>query len=120
MFGVKEFGAILPPGTGSILAVSAALPKVVQLKNGHFGVQKSMMVTITCDHRHIYGADAAQFLKDLAGKREREKKRFENKKYLFLLYSFIYILTDVFLYACVGVVCSVLLFCFFGIIVFIS
>ena len=42
--------------------------QVVQLKNGHFGVQKSMTVTITCDHRHIYGADAAEFLKDLAGK----------------------------------------------------
>ena len=26
-----------------------------------------MIVTITCDHRHIYGADAAEFLKDLAG-----------------------------------------------------
>ena len=37
------------------------------LKNGHLGVQKSMIVTITCDHRHIYGADAAEFLKDLAG-----------------------------------------------------
>jgi pyruvate dehydrogenase E2 component (dihydrolipoamide acetyltransferase) len=68
MFGVSQFDAILPPGTGSILAISSSLPKVVQLKNGHFGVQKSMMVTITCDHRHIYGADAAQFLKDLAGK----------------------------------------------------
>ena len=68
MFGVQQFDAILPPGTGSILAIAASLPKVVQLKNGHFGVQKSMAVTITCDHRHIYGADAAEFLKDLAGK----------------------------------------------------
>mmetsp|Transcript_5768 Transcript_5768/g.8022 ORF Transcript_5768/g.8022 Transcript_5768/m.8022 type:complete len:528 (+) Transcript_5768:30-1613(+) len=66
MFGVQQFDAILPPGTGSILAIAASTPKVVQLKNGHFGVQKSMTVTITCDHRHIYGADAAEFLKDLA------------------------------------------------------
>jgi len=66
MFGVAQFDAILPPGTGSILAIAASTPKVVQLKNGHFGVQKSMTVTITCDHRHIYGADAAEFLKDLA------------------------------------------------------
>ena len=68
MFGVGQFDAILPPGTGSILAIAASTPKVVQLKNGHFGVQKSMTVTITCDHRHIYGADAAEFLRDLAGK----------------------------------------------------
>lgn len=26
-----------------------------------------MIVTLTCDHRHIYGADVAEFLKDLAG-----------------------------------------------------
>ena len=68
MFGVQQFDAILPTGTGSILAIAASTPKVVQLKNGHFGVRKSMTVTITCDHRHIYGADAAEFLKDLAGK----------------------------------------------------
>lgn len=66
MFGVQQFDAILPPGTGSILAIAASTPKVVQQKNGHFGVRKSMTVTITCDHRHIYGADAAGFLADLA------------------------------------------------------
>lgn len=66
MFGVSQFDAILPPGTGSILAIAASTPKVVQNANGFFGVKKSMTVTITCDHRHIYGADAAQFLKDLA------------------------------------------------------
>ena len=68
MFGVSQFDAILPPATGSILAIASSLPRVVQLKNGHFGVVKVMTVTITCDHRHIYGADAADFLKDLAGK----------------------------------------------------
>ena len=66
MFGVQQFDAILPPGTGSILAIAASTPKVVQLSNGYYGVRKSMTVTITCDHRHIYGADAAEFLKDLA------------------------------------------------------
>ena len=67
MFGVSQFDAILPPGTGSILAIAASTPKVVMLPNGYMGVQKSMTVTITCDHRHIYGADAAEFLRDLAG-----------------------------------------------------
>jgi len=66
MFGVQQFDAILPPGTGSILAIAASTPKVVQIKEGVFGTKKSMTVTITCDHRHIYGADAAEFLKDLA------------------------------------------------------
>jgi pyruvate dehydrogenase E2 component (dihydrolipoamide acetyltransferase) len=66
MFGVSYFDAILPSGTGTILAISAALPRVVQLPSGHFGVQKYMTVTVTSDHRHIYGADAAKFLADLA------------------------------------------------------
>lgn len=66
MFGVQQFDAILPQNMGTILAISAANPKVVQLPNGFFGVKKAMTVTVTCDHRHIYGADAAAFLRDLA------------------------------------------------------
>lgn len=69
MFGVSSFDAILPYGMGAILAISASQPKVVQLPNGFFGVQKVMTVTVTSDHRHIYGADVAEFLKDLAGTR---------------------------------------------------
>jgi pyruvate dehydrogenase E2 component (dihydrolipoamide acetyltransferase) len=30
------------------------------------GVRRQMQVNITCDHRIIYGADAAAFLQDLA------------------------------------------------------
>ena len=63
MFGVEQFDAILPPGTGAILAIAASTPKVVQKEGGALAVQKSMTVTITADHRHIYGADAAEFLK---------------------------------------------------------
>lgn len=66
MFGVSSFDAILPPGQGSILAIGGALPKVVATPDGLFGVKKQMTVNITCDHRIIYGADAAGFLKDLA------------------------------------------------------
>jgi len=66
MYGVSSFDAILPYGMGAILAISASQPRVVQMPNGYFGVQKAMTVTVTSDHRHIYGADVAQFLKDLA------------------------------------------------------
>lgn len=66
MFGVSSFDAILPPGQGSILAIGGAQPKVVATPDGLFGVKKQMTVNITCDHRIIYGADAAAFLKDLA------------------------------------------------------
>ncbi|KAF6002685.1 hypothetical protein F1559_001679 [Cyanidiococcus yangmingshanensis] len=66
MFGVSSFDAILPKGTGAILAVSASQPEVRLQPNGLIGVSKVMQVTITCDHRHIYGAQAAEFLRDLA------------------------------------------------------
>ena len=69
---VSSFEAILPSGMGSILAIGGTKPVVVAQKNGHFGVEKQMTVTITCDHRHIYGADAALFLKDLGHLLEEE------------------------------------------------
>jgi pyruvate dehydrogenase E2 component (dihydrolipoamide acetyltransferase) len=66
MFGVDSFDAILPPGTGSILAIGASKPTLVADKSGMFGVKTQMRVNITCDHRIIYGANGAAFLKDLA------------------------------------------------------
>jgi pyruvate dehydrogenase E2 component (dihydrolipoamide acetyltransferase) len=66
LFGVDRFDAILPPGTGAILAVAASRPVVVALKDGSIAVRRQMQVNLTCDHRVIYGADAAAFLKDLA------------------------------------------------------
>jgi pyruvate dehydrogenase E2 component (dihydrolipoamide acetyltransferase) len=66
MFGVSSFDAILPPGQGSILAISGAKPEVIPSGNGVFSVKTQMEVKITCDHRIIYGADAASFLQDLA------------------------------------------------------
>ncbi|HBR73642.1 MAG TPA: branched-chain alpha-keto acid dehydrogenase subunit E2 [Cyanobacteria bacterium UBA11159] len=66
MFGVDRFDAILPPGQGSILAIGASRPQVVATADGMMGVRRQMQVNITCDHRIIYGADAAGFLQDLA------------------------------------------------------
>ncbi|MDA0266502.1 MAG: dihydrolipoamide acetyltransferase family protein [Cyanobacteria bacterium] len=66
MFGVTTFDAILPPGQGSILAIGGAQPTVVATPDGMMGVKRQMQVNITCDHRIIYGADAAAFLQALA------------------------------------------------------
>ena len=66
MFGVDRFDAILPPGTGAILAIAASKPTVVANKNGSISVKKVMQVNLTADHRIIYGADGASFLKELA------------------------------------------------------
>ena len=66
MFGVSSFVSILPPGQGALMAVAASPPTAVIQKNGMMGMVKQMTVTVPADHRHIYGADLALFLKDLA------------------------------------------------------
>ncbi|XP_030550756.1 dihydrolipoyllysine-residue acetyltransferase component 5 of pyruvate dehydrogenase complex, chloroplastic [Rhodamnia argentea] len=66
MFGVDRFDAILPPGTGAIMAVGASQPTVVGTKDGRIGMKNQMQVNVTADHRVIYGADLAQFLRTLA------------------------------------------------------
>ncbi len=66
MFGVDRFDAILPPGTGAILAIAASKPTVAAGDNGSISIKKVMQVNLTADHRVIYGADGAAFLKDLA------------------------------------------------------
>jgi pyruvate dehydrogenase E2 component (dihydrolipoamide acetyltransferase) len=66
MFGVDKFDAILPPGTGAILAIGASRPTVAATADGAIAVRPQMQVNMTADHRIIYGADAASFLQDLA------------------------------------------------------
>ncbi|MEI6427984.1 MAG: dihydrolipoamide acetyltransferase family protein [Pseudanabaena sp. ELA607] len=66
MFGVDRFDAILPPGTGAILAVGASRRQVIATADGAIKVASQMQVNITADHRVIYGANVAQFLQDLA------------------------------------------------------
>jgi len=75
MFGVDSFEAILPAGSGTIMAVGAAKPVVAFQENGFMGVRKEMTVTLTCDHRHIYGSHAAEFLKTFAEILETEPER---------------------------------------------
>ncbi|KAL0015844.1 hypothetical protein SO802_002913 [Lithocarpus litseifolius] len=66
MFGVDRFDAILPPGTGAIMAIGASQPTVVATKDGRIGMKNQMQVNVTADHRVIYGADLASFLQTLA------------------------------------------------------
>ena len=66
MFGVDRFDAVLPPGTGAILAVAASRSMVVASKDGSIAVRRQMNVNLTADHRVIYGADGAAFLRDFA------------------------------------------------------
>ncbi|CAK8573243.1 unnamed protein product [Lathyrus sativus] len=66
MFGVDRFDAILPPGTGAIMAVGSSQPTVVATKDGRIGMKNQMQVNVTADHRVIYGSDLALFLQTLS------------------------------------------------------
>merc|ERR1712151_1030061 len=66
MFGVHKFDALLPVGTAGILAIGGTKSVVAADQDNKFGVERQMIVTLTADHRIVYGADAAEFLKTLA------------------------------------------------------
>jgi len=61
MFGVKSFTAIINPPQAAILSVGALEPRAV-VRDGEILARHTMTVTLACDHRILYGADAARFL----------------------------------------------------------
>jgi pyruvate dehydrogenase E2 component (dihydrolipoamide acetyltransferase) len=61
MFGITNFAAVVNPPQAAILAVGAMVPRPV-VRNGEVVVRTVMGLTLACDHRILYGADAAQFL----------------------------------------------------------
>jgi pyruvate dehydrogenase E2 component (dihydrolipoyllysine-residue acetyltransferase) len=65
MFGVDAFNAIVNPPQAAILAVGRIADRVVAL-DGQPVVQPTMVLTLSCDHRALDGARAAQFLGTLA------------------------------------------------------
>jgi pyruvate dehydrogenase E2 component (dihydrolipoamide acetyltransferase) len=65
MFGVDAFTAIIIPPQAAILATGAIVERVVPV-DGTPVVRPMMTLTLSCDHRVVDGARAAEFLRDLA------------------------------------------------------
>jgi pyruvate dehydrogenase E2 component (dihydrolipoamide acetyltransferase) len=61
MFGVTEFSAVINPPQAAILAVGKMEPRAV-VRDGEIVARNIMTLTLVCDHRILYGADAAEFL----------------------------------------------------------
>lgn len=61
MYGVRSFTAIINPPQAAILSVGAVAPRAV-VRDGGIGVSREMSLVLACDHRVLYGADAARFL----------------------------------------------------------
>lgn len=64
MYGIDQFTAIINPPESAILAVGAIQEKPVVFE-GQIAVRSRMRVTLSCDHRVVYGAEAAAFLAEL-------------------------------------------------------
>jgi pyruvate dehydrogenase E2 component (dihydrolipoamide acetyltransferase) len=65
MYGVDAFSAIVNPPQAAILAVGRIADRVVAV-GGQPAVQPTLVLTLSCDHRSLDGARAAQFLTTLA------------------------------------------------------
>jgi pyruvate dehydrogenase E2 component (dihydrolipoamide acetyltransferase) len=64
MFGIKSFTAIINPPHAAILAVGGLEDKLVvdAVSEKGFKVQKTLNVTLSCDHRVVDGAVGAEWL----------------------------------------------------------
>jgi pyruvate dehydrogenase E2 component (dihydrolipoamide acetyltransferase) len=62
MFGVTSFTAIINPPQAAILSVGSVQARAVVREDGEITVRERMTVNLACDHRILYGADAARFL----------------------------------------------------------
>jgi pyruvate dehydrogenase E2 component (dihydrolipoamide acetyltransferase) len=64
MYGIKSFGAIVNSPQAGILAVGEIADRPV-VKDGEVVPGKLMEMTLSCDHRILYGADGAEFLAEI-------------------------------------------------------
>ena len=61
MYGIKSFTAIINPPQAAILSVGAVQQRAV-VRDDEVVARHTMTLTLVCDHRVLYGADAAELL----------------------------------------------------------
>lgn len=61
MYGITEFDAVINTPQAAILAVGAIVERPV-VRGGEITTAHLMKVTLSCDHRILYGAEGAEFL----------------------------------------------------------
>jgi pyruvate dehydrogenase E2 component (dihydrolipoamide acetyltransferase) len=66
MFGVSSFGAIVNPGQAAILSVGAMARRPVATGGDELTIANVITLGLICDHRVLYGADAARVLARIA------------------------------------------------------
>ncbi|HVW16661.1 MAG TPA: dihydrolipoamide acetyltransferase family protein [Solirubrobacteraceae bacterium] len=64
MYGIDRFEGIINAPQAAILCVGATTERAV-VRDGQVAVAPVMTLTLACDHRILYGADAAAFLAEI-------------------------------------------------------
>jgi pyruvate dehydrogenase E2 component (dihydrolipoamide acetyltransferase) len=63
MYGISNFHAVINTPQAAILAIGELKAKPVVADDGEIEPRRLMGVTLACDHRILYGADGALFLR---------------------------------------------------------
>jgi pyruvate dehydrogenase E2 component (dihydrolipoamide acetyltransferase) len=66
MYGIDSFSAIVNAPQAAILAVGAVTERAA-VRDGQLEVRQVLNATLSCDHRILYGATAAEFLATVRG-----------------------------------------------------
>lgn len=69
MYGITQFDAVINEPQAAILAVGSTSDRLA-LEVGELVTRSVLTVTLSCDHRILYGAEGAAFLADLRKKLE--------------------------------------------------
>ena len=64
MYGVRSFDAVIHGGQAAILAVGEVSERAL-VRDGEVVPAMLMDISLACDHRVLYGADAAEFLAEI-------------------------------------------------------
>jgi len=62
MFGIRRFEAVINPPQAAILAAGAVERRPAVTEDGGLVARRLCDLTLSCDHRVVYGAEAAAFL----------------------------------------------------------
>ncbi|HEY2441399.1 MAG TPA: 2-oxo acid dehydrogenase subunit E2 [Solirubrobacteraceae bacterium] len=70
MHGIRSFKPVINPPQAAILGVGGMERRAV-VHQGELASRTRMIVTLCCDHRIVYGADAAEFLYEVRRRLEQ-------------------------------------------------
>jgi pyruvate dehydrogenase E2 component (dihydrolipoamide acetyltransferase) len=70
MYGVTAITPVINPPQAAILGIGAIRPTLAR-DNGRIVDRSLLALTLSCDHRILYGADAARFLADIKQRLEQ-------------------------------------------------